>query len=65
MTAHDLTRLIDDYLPLLKRDGICDPLTEPLTLWCVFNDLYDLLGATEAELHPEVRRCGDWPLPAA
>ena len=65
LTAGDLTSLIDRYLPLLERDGIRDPLNERLTLWCVLNDLYDLLGASEDELHPEVRRCGDWPLPAA
>ena len=65
LSAGAFNALIDDLVAALERDGIRDPLTEQFSLWAVLQDLADLAGIPDDDMHPEVRGCGDWPLPAA
>ena len=65
LTAGAFNALIDDLLTTLERDGIRDPLNERVTVWCILQDLADLAGIDDDDLHPSIRACGDWPLPAA
>ncbi len=65
LTAGEFNALVDEYLALLERDGIRRPLTREFTLWCVFQDLADLLGIPDDDLHPQVIACGDRPVTAA
>ena len=65
LTAGAFNALIDDLLTTLERDGIRDPLNERVTVWCLLQDLADLAGIPDDDMHAGVRACGDWPLTAA
>ena len=69
MPEDPLNKLMDamtaSYLADLERDGIPDPLHEPLTLWCVLTDFYRMLEIDEADMPAELRACWELPIPAA
>ena len=55
MTVDGLTALITDYLALLADSDIPDPVRAEVSIGAILLDLYDLLGADEDQMHPEVR----------
>ncbi len=65
LTAGAFNALIDDLLTTLERDGVPDPLNERVTVWCILQDLADLAGIPDDDLHPSIRAAGWTPLPAA
>ena len=65
LTAGAFNALVDDLVTTLERDGIHDPLNERVTVWCLLQDLADLAGIADDDLHPSIRACGWSPLPAA
>ncbi len=65
LTAADFNAMIDALVHRLEREGIRDPLTKEFSLWAVLQDLADVAGIPDDDMHPEVIACGDWPVTAA